>query len=294
VGVLRPGVLPSAARRCWPNIPLISVTRQYLNRLGAVPDHRQTRINAGLKRTAFPWMRVTTAAFCLLFCCRAFLAQQASTQPANPKSKPHKKKPRQGLLARVPTLGVVDAPSAPPLGAEGKLRLAATEFINPFVIAEDAVKAQYYRGLSPQKKIGHGASGYSKQFGAAYLDTVSSSMFSSFIYPTLLHQDPRYFRKGEGSFRGRLIYSLSRVIVGRGDSGKTEFNWSQVLGSASATALSSTYYPSGERRGGAIGANIGWSLLGDEGTDVFNEFWPDVSYWLSRKRGGRDAGSAQH
>ena len=219
----------------------------------------------------------------MLLCCQGASARQASTHHANRNSKTHKKKGKRGILGLVPYLGVVDAPSAPPLTPSEKLNLAVSEFTNPFVVVEDAFKAEYYRGLDPPKKIGHGGFGYAKQFGAAYLDTVSASTFSSFLYPALLHQDPRYFRDGKGSLRSRLIYSVSRVFVAPSDEGHKEFNWSQVLGSATSTVLSSTYYPPRARGVGLTTGNIGWSLLGDAGTNVFNEFWPDFSQWLSKK-----------
>ncbi|HTV56256.1 MAG TPA: hypothetical protein VMI06_15240 [Terriglobia bacterium] len=199
------------------------------------------------------------------------------------KKKKQKKKENSGILGVVPSLGVVNAPEAPPMTSEQKLHLAETEFANPFIVLEDAGKAEYYRATSPAAKIGYGGEGYAKQLGAAYLDTISGSMFSSFVYPTLLHQDPRYYRDGKGSIPGRIGYAIAHVFVSRSDAGQKEFNWSQVLGSTTETFLSSTYYPARGRTAGRISSNIGWAILGDAGTNTFNEFWPDFSRWLSGK-----------
>jgi hypothetical protein len=229
------------------------------------------------------------AALCLLLFCQSAKGRQASTpgKPSKPaaKKKQKKKKENGGILGMVPFLGVVDAPEAPPMTTEQKLGLAVSEFANPFIVLEDAGKAQYYRATSPPAKIGYGGVGYAKQLGAAYLDTISGSMFSSFVYPTLLHQDPRYYRDGKGSIPGRVGYAIAHVFVSRSDAGQKEFNWSQVLGSTTETLLSSTYYPPRGRTAGRIGSNIGWSILGDAGTNVFNEFWPDFSRWLNHKLG---------
>jgi hypothetical protein len=216
------------------------------------------------------------------------LGQQTSTQGKSSKSaakkkKPTKKKQSLGVLGVVPSLGVVNAPEAPPMTTEEKLHLAVTEFTNPFIVLEDAGKAQYYRATEPAEKIGYGGLGYAKQLGAAYLDTISGSMFSSFVYPTLLHQDPRYYRDGKGSVPDRVSYAIAHVFVNRGDAGQKEFNWSQVLGSITETLVSSRYYPRRARTVGIISSNVGWSILGDAGTNVYNEFWPDFSRWLSRK-----------
>lgn len=225
-------------------------------------------------------VRLVCVAFCLTFCLQALSKPQASAPETHSRSKVHKKHRKHRISESGLSLAVVNSLSAPPLTPRQKLHLAFIEFANPFVVIEDAAKAQYYRATEPEKKIGYGTTGYARQFGAAYLDTVSASMFSAFLYPALLHQDPRYFRKGKGSVRDRLFYAVSHVFVARGDAGQQEFNWSQTLGGASSAALSSTYYPARERRGGVIAGNIGWSLLGDAGTNVYNEFWPDFSRWL--------------
>lgn len=57
-------------------------------------------------------------------------------------------------------------------------------------------------------------------------DFVIGEFMSTFAFPTLLHEDPRYFREGEGSFKRRLGHSLASAFVTRTDSGRTTFNWS--------------------------------------------------------------------
>jgi hypothetical protein len=224
----------------------------------------------------------------LFTCCQAALGQQTSIRCRKSKflSKDRKRKEKRshgGILGMFPVLGVVSAPEAPPMTTGEKLHLAVSQFVNPFIVLEDAGKAQYYRATEPAEKIGYGGVGYARQLGAAYLDTVSGSMWSSFVYPTLLHQDPRYYRDGKGSIRHRLVYALAHVFIGRGDAGQKEFNWSQVLGSGTETIVSSTYYPRRARTVGTITSNVGWSILGDAGTNIYNEFWPDFSRWLGRK-----------
>jgi hypothetical protein len=248
-------------------------------------------------KTACSVAQFASLVFCLLICYQAAPALQASSRRANSTRAAHKKTSRRqrilDFLERAPIPRVVSSPAAAPLTANEKLRLAVDGFANPIAVIEDAAKAQFYRAWEPEKKIGHGTIGYARQFGAAYLDTISGSTFSTFLYPTLLHQDPRYFREGKGRVLGRVLYSISRVFVGRGDGDQREFNWSQVLGSASVTALSTRYYPRRERESGIIATNLGWAILGDAGTNLYNEFWPDFSHWLSKKwkKGKGDAGA---
>jgi hypothetical protein len=237
-------------------------------------------------KTARSKVRFACVTFCMILCCRAASALQASPSHTVSCQAHQKRKKRHRILKlfeRAPTADVVNTPTAPPLTTLEKLHLAETEFANPIAVAEGAAKAEFYRALEPALKIGQGPTGYARQFGAAYLDAVSGSMFSTFIYPTLFHQDPRYFRKAKGSIRGRVLYSFSRLFITRGDLGQKEFNWSEVFGAASVTALSSTYYPARERHTGIIATNIGWSMLEDGGTNAYDEFGPDLSNWMRKK-----------
>ncbi len=217
--------------------------------------------------------------FCVSVACGQGRNLQGTDQ--NPTEQKTSRK-HKGLLGLVPTYDVIDVKHARPLTPGEKFRMAVQDSANPFEFAEAAVKAEYYRGTNPRKKIGHGGVGYLKQFGASYLDEVSGNMFGTFFYPSLLHQDPRYFRKGEGPIASRLAYALSRVFITRSDGGRRQFNASRVLGSASSTILSNTYYPPRARGVGITVGNIGWALLGNGASDIFKEFWPDIAQRLAR------------
>jgi hypothetical protein len=230
----------------------------------------------------------------LLLCYAAAGQQNPSGEEAkaNPRqeeakastAKAAKKKKRRGVLGLVPTYDLTNARNAARLTPGQKLEMALDDSASPFTVAEAALKAEYYRGMNPRKKIGYGGTGYLKQWGASYLDEASSNMFRTFIYPTLLHQDPRYYRKGEGSIAGRIAYSFSRVFVTRSDAGQKEFNFSTVLGSTTSTMISNAYYPPRSRRVGLTIGNIGWSLVGDGASNIFKEFWPDIARRVRKNR----------
>lgn len=228
-------------------------------------------------------VRLALIACFILFFCGLAPSQQKPAGNANQNSKSTTaKKKRRGILGLVPTYDITSTKNTAPLTASQKFHLAWKDSVNPFEVAEAAVKAEYYRGTNPRKKIGHGGTGYLKQWGASYLDEVSGNMFHTFLYPTLLHQDPRYYRKGAGSIARRVAYSFSRVFVTRNDGGRKEFNASMVLGSATSTVISSAYYPSRARGVGITLGNIGWSLVGDGASNVFKEFWPDIVHRFSK------------
>jgi hypothetical protein len=130
---------------------------------------------------------------------------------------------------------------------------------------------------------GQGAQGYGKRFGAAYADNFSGAMFGGAIFPALLHQDPRYFRRGTGSFRSRFFYAISTAVKTKNDKGRWEPNYSNVLGNLAAGGLANVYYPSTDR---GVGLTFERALtVTAEGAigSVFVEFWPDISSKLFHK-----------
>jgi hypothetical protein len=62
--------------------------------------------------------------------------------------------------------------------------------------------------------------------------------------PSLFKQDPRYFYRGTGSTKKRILYAISNSVWCKGDNGRWQVNYSNIAGVASGAALVSTYYPS--------------------------------------------------
>jgi hypothetical protein len=140
--------------------------------------------------------------------------------------------------------------------------------------------------------FGQGVKGYAHRLGAWYADEAIGNMFTEGFYPVLLHQDPRYFRRGTGSVKSRTWYALSRVIVAHPDgSDKWQFNYSEWLGNATAVAISQAYHPDNRT---ALDATT--FLFEQVGTDavsqVLKEFWPDIKRKLLHKGADQDAASA--
>ena len=93
------------------------------------------------------------------------------------------------------------------------------------------------------RDYGQGAEGFGKRYGAGFADGLTDGLFVTGVYPSLLRQDPRYYRLGDGGFSHRAGYAVTRILVTRQDSGRKAFNFSEVLGSFSSSALAMTYYP---------------------------------------------------
>jgi hypothetical protein len=132
---------------------------------------------------------------------------------------------------------------------------------------------------------GQGAAGYGKRYGAALADGTIENFLTSAVLPSLLRQDPRFFQSGRGSFWRRTGYAISRIFITRGDSGRSQANYSEVLGSALSAGISTySYHPQADRNvrnaASVWGTQVGYDTL----TYVVKEFWPDIRRKLRKKK----------
>jgi Carboxypeptidase regulatory-like domain len=135
------------------------------------------------------------------------------------------------------------APMTPKL--KFKLSLRSTTDPVTFLVAAGLAGVEQRHNTFPG--YGQGSEGYAKRFGTAYADTMVSKMVSRAILPTVLHQDPRYFYRGSGSIRSRIFYALAAAVICRGDNGRLQPNYSQVLGNFAASGISNLYRAPGDR-----------------------------------------------
>jgi hypothetical protein len=123
------------------------------------------------------------------------------------------------------------------------------------------------------RSFGEGAEGYAHYFVTGYADLAIGNYMTEAIYPVLLHQDPRYFRRGYGSNLSRLRFAVAQIFRTRTDSGGYQFNYSEFAGNSSAVAISMAYYPGSRTASDAVsqlGIQIGLDMAGN----IIKEFWP--------------------
>ncbi len=164
-----------------------------------------------------------------------------------------------------------------PLTRKQKWGLALKETADPFNIVNAGMTAAFSQVGDQTPKYGEGGAAYGKRFGAALADFGTQNLFSAGVLASLLHQDPRYFRKGpESGIMRRVLHSVSRVVIARQDSGRTTFNASGIFGMAMGIAASNLYYPSASIRGEVMAARVETSIFGSITGNLMSEFWPDI------------------
>lgn len=193
-----------------------------------------------------------------------------------------KRQEAQRVLGVIPNFNTSFDPNAPPLTRGQKFHLAFHSAVDPFQFVAAAADAGFSQAQNGFKGYGQGAQGYAKRFGASYLDNFDETMIGNGLLPVLLHQDPRYFRKGSGKFSERFLYALVSSVRCRDDHGKWEPNYSNLLGSVATGGISNLYYPASDRGLGLTLERAMTEVAEGAIGSVFVEFWPDISRKLSR------------
>ena len=135
------------------------------------------------------------------------------------------------------------------------------------------------------RSFGQGVAGYGRYFGTSYADFVIGNYMTEAIFPGILHQDPRYFRRGTGSGWSRLRYAIGQIFWTHSDSGHMQFNYSEILGNSTAVAISNAYYQNNRDAANAL-TKLGTQVGVDMAANVLKEFSSDLNRKFFRKHHG--------
>jgi len=176
----------------------------------------------------------------------------------------------QRVLGVIPNFYVTYDPAALPLKPKQKSELAWKTSVDPVTFAATGAIAGVQQASDGFKGYGQGSQGYAKRFGANYADSFIGNMIGGAILPSILKQDPRYFYKGNGSKRSRVLYALANAVVCKGDNGHWQPDYSGIFGNLAAGGLSNLYYPASSRNGAQL--TFENTLLGIAGSGIGNLF----------------------
>jgi hypothetical protein len=170
-------------------------------------------------------------------------------------------------------------PSYTPITTAEKYRIARSDSFdwpNYFLLAGYALQSQVASGGFSHNG---GVAGFGKSYVRSVGDQIIGSYFTEAVLPSLLHEDPRFMRRGTGSFFQRVGYATSRILVARLDNGGSRFNISEVAGNAGVVAATSLYYPD-SRTASEATERFAMALGNDAISNLLTEFWPDIKHRL--------------
>ena len=219
-------------------------------------------------------------------------AGNPNSQPGDrPKDVEDKKKQEQTgtsndrLFYALPNFLTVETKDVPPLTTKQKFSVVAKGSFDYIQIPWYGFLSGISQAEDSEPGYGQGAEGYGKRFGAAFADGTIENFMTGAILPSLLHEDPRFFESEQGTFAHRTGYAISRIFVTRTDSGREQFNYSEIFGSALSAGISTySYHPRADRTVSNTisvwGTEVGYDTI----TIVVKEFWPDIRRKLQKNK----------
>jgi hypothetical protein len=188
----------------------------------------------------------------------------------------------------------------PPLSAKEKFKVVALGTFDPIQYPWWGILSAIDQASNSEPAYGQGWAAYGKRYGIVAADSTVENFMVGAVFPSILHQDPRFYQSSKGGFEHRTWYAITRIFVTRGDSGNAQFNFSEIFGSAFAAAVSTySYHPKstyvitptnphmfiGSDRTLANTASVWGTQIGlDTVNLVVKEFWPDIHRKLSHKQ----------
>ena len=220
--------------------------------------------------------------------CGPALAQQTQEPPTLPDAPKAKQEPSDqekskspleapiGLIARRSYVYPELATTPGPLTSKEKFELFLSKSSSPPQLLSSVFGAAIGQARNSLPGYGQEWNGYAKRFGSSLATGASSHLFGTYLLPSLLHDDPRFFVRLNGGWKARVGYALERVVVIRTDAGGNTFNIPGTLGPLMAEGLANVYLPDGERTAGKtfqrFGIRIGWGAA----NNIFKEYWPSI------------------
>ena len=230
-----------------------------------------------------------------------------SPSAANPPAIPAPEKPAAQDLAEPPKrmFGMIpdfentnDTPAnRHPLTIREKYILSLHQAFDISAHIGNAFQAALEQAANGQPRYGQGWDAYGKRFAANEGDQISGSILIYGVLPSILHEDPRYFRQGRGSTVSRIWYAATRTLVTRRDSGASGFSASETLGQLMSCGISTSYYPQQDRSASRVFSNWVVNLGGNSAYNVLSEYYPDMMRSLFQRHrrpvvwNGKDGGA---
>jgi len=209
---------------------------------------------------------------------------QAKPAPQQSGGNPAQQQPRRilGIMPnyRAVSAGAIPRPPGPRqsfiMATENSFDYSAFIFVGATSLLAEADDAH--------PALGKGVGGYWAYSWRGFLDKTDGNYLVMWAFPTVFHEDERYFAEGQGPILHRVLYAVSSVAVARNYQGAHTFNFSEILGRGASQAVSITYYPSSADTASAIGQKYAYALGRDALTNTFREFWPDISTHVLHRR----------
>ena len=228
----------------------------------------------------------------LIFVANIAEAQQAATSGSQtstnsePPAADSVQPKNDRIFGVLPNYRTVENPNIRPvpLSTRGKFKLALEDSFDPYAYVIAGAFAGFGQTKDDPKSWGEESWGpFAKRYAASFADQTNENIMTEAVVPSLLKEDPRYFRLGTGGFFKRTGYAVSRIWVTQTDAGHRTFNFSEIMGAGASAGISNIYYPREDR---TMSANLSrWGVMVGEDTffNLLKEYWPDIHHKILKR-----------
>jgi len=214
-------------------------------------------------------VRATTSVrvifFFLLSACGASCQQSASTDRSSGLQVDISNSPEVRSLQTIALKSLPDAPTPvqPPSQAE-RFHAFAVEARSPITFGGGSISASV---IEPS---------VSTRQRAMFSEKTSSAFWGKYLYMRMPKQELWRYDSTSYSPIGRAAYAASRVLVARDDLGRGRLNTSYFLGVLTSAAIHSSYRPNRTRSTSSTFNELGSTIGGDAGINVYHAFEPGI------------------
>jgi len=182
----------------------------------------------------------------------------------------------------VPGQQLPNAPGYHPLTPKEKFKAFLENTYSASMAVSIMSDALISQATGAYPRVNPGWQGFGERLGISAGGAETAAFIGGFVYPTLFHQDPRYFPSHQHGIFNRMAYAASRAIIGRSDNGMSVINTSVIASQFTEAALSNAYVP---YRNESVNGTIENALTGLAGVaegHIVDEFWPDITEFVWR------------
>ena len=176
-----------------------------------------------------------------------------------------------------------DAPGYHPLTTKQKFEAFLRNSYSPGMTVNILSDALVSQATGAYPRLNPGWPGFGERMGISAMGAESAAFIGGFVYPTLFHQDPRYFPSHEHGIMNRIAYAASRAFIGRSDDGRSVINTSVIASQFTEAAIANAYVPYRSRSASGTIENALTGLGGVAEGHILDEFWPDIKEFVWRR-----------
>ena len=178
-------------------------------------------------------------------------------------------------MPAVPAPGVETTRAYQPITAQERFDYFMKCSFGPMGVARGVFSAGWQMWRDRPEEWPTDASGFGKRF-ASRMGRGAITHGVTMGVGFMLHDDPRYYRAGEGSAAARLKHALVSTVVVRNQYGGRMPAYSRLAGLVAGNVIETTWLPPSQnspsdalrRSASQVGFQVGYN--------IFKEFWPDI------------------